>query len=283
MKRVILVVLLVGIAAVAGLVRSHSKQSGSLSELPEAISRDSSSTGEAREEIRKSYELAPGARVRVAGINGAVKIETANIKTAEVYIERTGKSQEALDRRKVVIESSPTSLEIRGKHGDVGFFARLFGSNPTEKVTLKLPREVSLATEGVNGSVTVGEIDGPVEVHGVNGKVEVAQASGSAEFHGINGNVSVALKQIQQDGVSINGVNGNIELRLAEGVNAELEAHGMNGNVVSDLPDFVLDKAKHGNYTAHVGTGGNSISANGINGNIRFSRVIMTEQANNKS
>ena len=47
----------------------------------------------------------------------------------------------------------------------------------------------------------------------------------------------------------------------------------MNGNVVSDLPDFVLEKAKHGSYYAHIGTGGNSISANGINGNISFSRA----------
>ena len=134
--------------------------------------------------------------------------------------------------------------------------------------------------------LTVGEIDGPVEVHGVNGKVEIAQATGSAEFHGINGNISVALTRLEKEAVSLNGVNGNIELRLAEGVNVELEAHGMNGRVSSDLPDFVLDEQRHGNYRAHVGTGGNSISANGINGNIRLSRAasaaIKTESAKSK-
>ncbi len=274
MKRIILVVLLVGIAAVAGIVRSYSKSGHSISELPQAISGDSSTQGEVREEIRKNYELSQGANVEVAGINGAVNIETADIKGAEVYIERLGKSPEALKRRKIVIESTPTSLRIRGEKGDVGFFSGLFGSSPSERVTLRLPRQVALATRGVNGSVTVGEIDGPVEVHGINGRVEVAQASGSAEFHGINGNISVALKQLGKDGVSINGVNGNIEVRLSEGVSAELEAHGMNGNVVSDLPDFVLERAKHGSYHARVGTGGNSISANGINGNIRLSRAM---------
>lgn len=275
MKRIIIVVLLVGIAALAGIVRSYSKAGHSISEIPRAISGEEKSQGDVREEIRKNFDLSPGARVEVAGINGAVKVETADTKTAELYVERIGKSPEALNRRKIVIESSANSLTVRGKTGDVGFFGRIFGSSPTERVTLKLPRQVSFIASGVNGAVNVGEIDGPVEVHGVNGKVEVARASGSAEFHGINGNILVALSRLDQDGLSLNGVNGNIDIRLAEGVSAELEAHGMNGNVVSDLPDFSLDKSKHGSYHARVGTGGNSISANGINGNIRLSRTTL--------
>ena len=276
MKRIIVVILLVGIAGVAGIVRSYSKAGHSISELPRAISGDSNSQGETREEIRKTYDLSPGAKVEVSGINGAVKIETADLKTADVYVERIGKSPEALNRRKIVIENSPTSLTIRGEKGDAGFLARVFGSNPTERVTLRLPRQISLVAEGVNGAVNVGEIDGPVEIHGINGRVEIAQASGSAEFHGINGNISVALTRLEKDGVSINGVNGNIELRLSEGVNVDLEAHGMNGNVMSDLPGFVLEKAKHGSYSARVGSGGSSITANGINGNIRLTKAVPT-------
>lgn len=274
MKRLILVVLLVGIAGVAGIVRSYSKAGHSISELPREISGDSKSQGEVRDEIRKTYDLETGARVEVSGINGAVKIETADIKTADVFIERIGKSPEALTRRKITIENSPNSLKIRGEKGDAGFFARLFGSSPTERVTLRLPRQISLVAEGVNGAVNVGEIEGPIEIHGINGRVEVAQAIGSAEFNGINGNISVALNRLEKDAVSINGVNGNIELRLTEGVNVDLEAHGMNGNVVSDLPGFILEKAKHGNYSAHIGSGGSSITANGINGNIRLVKAM---------
>ena len=96
----------------------------------------------------------------------------------------------------------------------------------------------------------------------------------------------MALTRLEKEAVSLNGVNGNIELRLAEGVNVELEAHGMNGRVSSDLPDFVLDEQRHGNYRARIGTGGNSISANGINGNIRLSRAasaaVKTETAKSK-
>ena len=273
MKKIILVILLVGIAGIAGVVRSHSKGGGG---WPLHINGDQQATADVRDEIRKSYELAPGARVEVSGINGWVKIATSDSKTADVYIERTGQSQEVLDRRKITVDSTPAGLTIRGEKSEGSFFSRIFGSSPTEHVTLKLPRQISLVARGVNGSVTVAEIEGPVEVHGINGKVEVAQASGSAEFNGINGNIFLGLKQLDK-GVDIHGINGNIELRLSEGVNADLEAHGMNGNVSSDLSDVVVNKNSHGSYSAQIGKGGNSISASGINGNIRLTRMITAD------
>lgn len=278
MKKIILVVVLIAIAGVAGLVRSHTKAGRSIKEWP-LVFHQNQSAGNAREEIRKNYELSPGARVEVTGINGAVKIETSDSKTADIYIERTGDSQEALNRRKIIIENTPSSLTIRGEKGDGSFLSRIFGSTPSERVTLRLPRQVSLVARGVNGALVVGEIEGPVEVHGINGKVDIDQASGSAEFSGINGNISVGLKQLDKEGIEISGINGNIELRLGEGVNANLETHGMNGNVTSEMPNVVVDKSKRGNYSAQIGRGGNSISANGINGNIRLKQLRQLQPA----
>lgn len=273
MKKIILVVVLIAVAGIAGLVRSHTRAGGSIREWPLVFNNQSPSAGDAREEIRKSYELSPGARVEVSGINGSVKIETSDSKTADVYIERTGASQEALNRRKITIDNTPSCLTIRGEKGDGSFLAQMFGAKPSERVTLHLPRQISLVTKGVNGSLVVGELDGPVEVHGVNGKVQIEQASGSAAFKGINGNISVGLNQLGKEGIDISGINGNIELRLGEGVNADLETHGMNGSVTSDLPNVVVDKSRHGSYSAQIGRGGNSISASGVNGNIRLRQL----------
>ena len=275
MKKIILVVVLIAIAGIAGLVRSHTISGEGIRKWPIVINGQNQSAGEVREEIRKSYELSPGARVEVSGINGAVKIETSDSKTADIHIERIGASQEALNRRKITIDYTPSGLTIRGEKGDSGLLSRIFGSSPSERVTLRLPRQVSLVAKGVNGSVVVGEIEGSVEVHGINGKVEIDQASGSADFNGINGNISVGLTKLDKEGVDISGINGNIELRLGEGVNADLETHGMNGSVTSDLPNVVVDKSKRGSYSAQIGSGGNSISANGINGNIRLKRLAL--------
>ncbi len=281
MKRIILLVVLVAIAGIAGIVRSHSK-TGAGSEWRLVSNGYKQSGGDVREEIRKSYELSPNARVEVSGINGALKVETSDSTTADVYIERTGASQEVLNRRRVTINSTPTGLTIRGEKGQGSFFARIFGTKPSERVTLRLPRQIAFIANGVNGAIVVGEIDGPIEFHGINGQLDVAQAAGSAAFHGINGNISVGLKQLDKQGMDIHGINGNIELRFSEGVNAGLDTHGMNGEVTSDLPNVAVDKNGYGSYSAQIGKGGNPISASGINGNIRLTRMVTASAASDQ-
>lgn len=271
-KRIIIVAILVAIAAIAGVVRSNSGAN-----IKTLISHKSA--GDSREEIRKSFELAPGARVEISSINGSVNIETTDGKSAEVHVLRTGASAEALARRKVVVEGDANSLKIRGEKVDVGFFSRFFGSNSWEKVTVKLPRQVDLITKGVNGSVVVGDLDGPVEVRGVNGRVQIAGTTGTAAFRGVNGNIVVGLKQLNPEGVTISGINGNIELRLSQDLNAYLEAKGMNGSVRSEIPGVTVEKEKRGRYWAQIGSGGNAINAKGINGNIRLTRTTATTPA----
>jgi hypothetical protein len=275
MKRIVILIVLVTIAGVAGVVRSSV---GSVAELRGLVSHKHAS--DVRQEIRQSYELSPGARVEIAGLNGAVKIETSDSKTAEIYIERTAASQEALDRRKVTIEADANSLRIRGeKSDDAGFFSRFFGSSAGERTTLKLPRQIALNAKGVNGSFVTGDIDGAVEITGVNGRVQVGSATGTATFKGINGSMMVGLKKIYQEGVTLSGINGNIELQLAADVNADFNARGLNGSVTSDLPNVEIEKSKRRSYSARIGNGGAGITAKGINGNIRFTRAVVVETA----
>lgn len=272
MKRLILLIVLVLLAGIAGIVaRSSSRGEGK-----EMVSQ---STGDTSQVIRETYELAPGAKVELAGLNGSVKIETSDRKTAEVHIERTASSAKELERRAIKIEATANNLRIRSEKHNDGFFSRFFGSDASEKVTLKLPRQVSLHTKGVNGPVTVGEIDGSVEVAGINGKVEIASASGAASFKGVNGSIVVGLKTISAEGVTLSGVNGNIELQLPADANADLETKGMNGRVVSELPNVTINKSEHGNYSARIGSGGSSISAKGVNGNIRLTSASKAAKA----
>ena len=269
MKRIVILIVLVALAAVAGIVRSSV---GSVAELRQLASHKN--TADIRQEIRQTYELAPGARVELSGLNGAVKIETSDTKTAEIYIERTASNQEAMDRRKVTIEADANSLRIRGEKSDeAGFFSRFFGSSANERTTLKLPRQIALYAKGVNGAFVASDIDGAVEITGVNGRVQVGSAVGTATFKGINGNMVVGLKKIAQEGVTLSGINGNIELQLGADVNADFDARGLNGRIISELPNVSIDKEKRGNYWARIGTGGAGITAKGINGNIRITRA----------
>ena len=273
MRRVLIVVVLIVGAAILGLWRSQGGVRQGLTRAVGASSEDSQ--GEVRDEIRRSFELQPGARVEVQGINGSVDLQTSDSKTAEVYVLRTGKSRDALDRREVTVEQTANGILIKGKEArHRGFWEHLFGGrSPNEQVTIKAPRQIAFALKGVNGRVTSGDIDGPLEVKGVNGKIELGQTSGSAEISGVNGRISVGLKSLDDRGARFSGVNGGIELRLGNGLNADLTARGMNGNVRSEIAEVTVDKEEYGrNYSARIGTGGAPITISGINGNVRLTR-----------
>ena len=147
-----------------------------------------------------------------------------------------------LNRRRVVIEHSSSSLKIYGEKSTTGFWARLFGLNSSERVTLKLPRQIALLAKGINGSVVAGDVEGSLEVRGINGRVQVGTASGSVDLKGINGNVVLALKQLNLDAVSLSGINGNIELRVADGVNGYLDVKGINGRLVSEASQVTIKR-----------------------------------------
>ncbi len=272
MRRLFIVVVIVIAAAVLGLWRSHGGVRAGLNRVAGMSNEDSQ--GEARDEIRKSFVLQPGARLEVEGINGKVDIQTSDSKTAEVYVMRTAKNSDSLSRREVTVEQTANGLLVRGKETrHAGLWEHLFGSNPKEEVTIKAPRQIALALKGINGRVTTGDIVGTIEAKGINGNVELGQASESAEIGGINGRVVLSLKQLGERGARISGINGGIELRLANGLNADLTAKGMNGNVRSEIAEVAVDKEEFGHgYSAHIGSGGAPITLSGINGNVRLTR-----------
>ncbi len=188
MRRVLIVVILIVAAAVLGLWRSHG---GVRQGLSRAVGMpNETAQGEVRDEIRKSFQLQPGDRIDVQGINGAVTIETSDTKTAEVYVLRTARSSDGLTRREITIEEMSTGLQVRSRQArHLGLWEHLFGSNPNEQVTIKAPRQIALSLRGVNGHVTTGDIDGSLEAKGINGRVELGQANDFAEIGGINGNI----------------------------------------------------------------------------------------------
>ena len=230
--------------------------------------------GEGRYEFSQSYQLAPGARVEVGGINGPVEVSTGDGDTAEVHVTVTARDEDALAAHPVTVRQGGSSLVVRGENRRGWRFWHwlMGGDNVRQSVTLRLPRQVELTAQGINGRLTAGELDGAVHVNGVNGKVEIARAAGAADIHGVNGAVSLGVTRVGDEGLRVGGVNGRVELRLGQEVNADLNVHGLNGNVTSDLPDVTIRQEGHATWNGRIGAGGADISINGVNGSVRLTR-----------
>ncbi|HEU4388689.1 MAG TPA: hypothetical protein VFV34_12885 [Blastocatellia bacterium] len=223
-----------------------------------------------REEFRQVYQLSPGAHVEVSGINGRVDIQSAPGTAVEVYIERRARTREDLEYHKITVEQDATRLVVKGaKEKDTWRDIKVW-----HKVVLKVPRDIDLSTSGVNGGVSIGEIDGPVNVSGVNGRVEVGRASGYSHISGINGSVDMTIARLGERGVHVSGVNGSVEIRFTGDVNADLVVNGVNGSVSPELPNVTIEgKLRPSNFKAQIGSGGAPISVTGVNGRVRLSRA----------
>lgn len=226
-----------------------------------------------RDEIRQTYQLSSGARVEVSRINGTVDIETTGGSSAEVHIIRSARNKEDLNYRKIFVEQTAEGLTVRGEKEDNSDRS---GREPQvrHRVILKLPRQVALNVEGVNGRVNVGEIDGPVEASGINGRVEIGQSVGYTNLSGINGKVTVKIVRLTDRGINISGINGGVDLMFTDDLNADINVTGINGSVDADFPNVVVQgKPNRSNYRARIGSGGMQIVASGINGRVRLSRA----------
>lgn len=227
-------------------------------------------SGDVAEQVNKTITLAPSSQVRISGINGRVSIETSDSNQAEINISIRASSREAMEQRPLIIDHTADSLTIRteqdreGKRWDRGWVRH--------EVRLRLPREISLKTSGVNGAVDVGQITGTVEVSGVNGRVDVAQAGTATQLSGINGRTSVALLRLGDGGLRVSGINGGVEIGLPVTTNAEIDVSGTNGGVNSDLPITVIGEMKRGQLRGTLGAGGPAIKVSGVNGGVTLRR-----------
>ena len=133
-----------------GLWRSHGGVRAGLNRVVSI--GDDQAQNKTNDEIRKTFELKPGARVEVQGINGFVEIQTADTKTAEVFVRRTADSSDSLQRRDMIVEETSDGIIVRSKQKHVGLWDHLFGKDPKEEVTIKAPRQIALSIRGVNGA-----------------------------------------------------------------------------------------------------------------------------------
>jgi DUF4097 and DUF4098 domain-containing protein YvlB len=225
-----------------------------------------------QEEVKRTFRLSPGATVEVSTIYGAVDIETTNTDTAEIHIIRYARNRADFSTRKINIEQTATSLAVRGERDLSQERAKV-----KHRVTLKLPRRISLFVEKVNARVNIGEIDGAARVERINGAVKIAQAAGYAEASNINGSFTMTITKLGERGVRAEEINGAVELRFTDNLNADLNVIEFNGSVNSELPNTsVIEKKRNEIFAARIGTGGIPITLSSVNGGIHLSRIDST-------
>ena len=240
-----------------------------------------------REEINRSFELAPGAVVEVSSISGPVDVEVTGSSTAEVHVVRSARSRAELDCVPMTVEGSSTSLVIRV---DQNRGADCRNIRRQDRVRLRLPASVHFRASSVSGDVTVGRLEGKVSLHSVSGSVHVGGAAGELDLSSISGNVTVdratgfakissvsgsvlvAIDQLGERGVRATSISGDVELRFGGGVDADVSVDSISGRVTSEMSAMSVTKVSESSFRGRIGNGGTPITISSVSGNVRFTQ-----------
>jgi hypothetical protein len=218
-------------------------------------------------EINQTYTLSPGASVRVNNIAGPVEISTWDGETAEVHIVQSARTKAELERKKILVENTPSSLAIytepnREKN-------RWNNVQVRQRVTLKLPRRVDLTINDIAGRVNIGEIDGGLQINDIAGPVDLALVNGSPHIHDIAGPVTLTVGDLGASGLLINDIAGPVKVMIPAATSADIAISDIAGRIGVEVPNVTVQgKINPESFHGKIGGGGPTITIHDIAGSV---------------
>ena len=214
--------------------------------------------------IDMNVDLSPGAMVTVNDISGPVTIETTDGTTAEVHVTRSARSKAELEKKKIVVDHTSTSLTVQTEpHHDHGWDH----ANVRQSVVLRVPQSVNLRVNDVAGRVKVAGVDGDIKISDVAGSLEVGRVNGSPNISDIAGSVSIAVGRLGEAGLHISDIAGRVELVVDGDTSADIDVSDVSGQIDVGVPNVTLaGKVDPERFTGKIGAGGPRISISDIAG-----------------
>ncbi len=204
--------------------------------------------------------LANGANLTVKNTNGRIKVETWD--RAEVAFTGQFKPSSQDEQVKVVFESGPKGLEIRGEYPKQHSGGGNYRGAVCE-MDLKVPRNVLARIDTVNGRITLTGLGAKADCRTVNGAIEAQDLNQGLDAETVNGAISLdqvrgAIKasttngaisgkglDAMGQGVELSTVNGALNVTMAK-LEGSLTATTVNGQVsVNTKGANLVNASKH--------------------------------------
>ena len=137
-----------------------------------------------------------------------------------------------------------------------------------------VPRRMNLEAETHNGSVSVADVEGRMDLRAVNGSIAVRRVGGDVRAETTNGSVTATLTGTTWSGnyLDMETTNGSVVLDVPSGYNAQLETGTVNGGMNIDFPITVQGSISR-RITTRLGNGGPRIRAMTTNGGVRIREI----------
>ncbi|MCX6537339.1 MAG: DUF4097 family beta strand repeat-containing protein [Acidobacteria bacterium] len=222
----------------------------------------------------KTFTLGGAAgTVEIVNTSGKINVEAVdgNIVDVKAHITARGASMEAalelLKQVEMQADASQTRVRVQAKYPG--------SRNAVEVVyTLRVPRNVKVNLQNVNGTIDVTGVRGGLQAETTNGGVKGRDLANTVNASTTNGGLDIQMTSVGPDGVTLETTNGGIELKLPAETKATLKARSVNGGIsVTDLPFEKDSDSNRRKVDGKINGGGPVLSLETVNGGVRVRQV----------
>lgn len=239
------------------------------------------SASELKETIDKTFDVRPGAKVKLTNVNGRISIASWDQPRVHVVaVKEAHGDRDDLPKymKEMRVEMTPrdgglvvNTVHPRNDDG-FGFIDWLFGDHVNGSVTYELtvPRSMNLDVSNTNGTIELEGVTGVFELDTTNGKIEVERCAGSIDASTTNGGIYAELTRVTRgQPLRFETTNGRISVSVPKDAAVDVDAGTTNGSISTDLPIVTMDKDRN-SLRGTINGGGTRLRARTTNGGIEI-------------
>ncbi|MGZ8830128.1 MAG: hypothetical protein ACXW2Q_07110, partial [Thermoanaerobaculia bacterium] len=170
-----------------------------------------------QESFDRTVDVRPGASVSLENVNGRIVVSSWDQPRVRIHAVRKAESREVLDNVVVDVRGGGGGdLSIVSKmpgRKEGGLIDLLFGDggNASVDYELTVPRTADVKVGNTNGSITLTEVSGRIELSTTNGRIEAVRCSGTINASTTNGSIRAELLQVSSGkAMEFETTNGSI-------------------------------------------------------------------------
>lgn len=225
--------------------------------------------------VTKSWPAADIENLRVDEVDGMISVEAASTNEISLVAVATGDLElEPEKDNQGLFETSVEGDTLRiGRREKKKKFNFMWDDDDVRiEYTLKVPADLSLDVNTVNGRISTRGIDGETEATSVNGTIDV-EVSGTNELQAttVNGRVKARfLKDFQ--GAKFRTVNGGVEASLPPSASFHVDLAQVNGDFEAAFPLSVHSNPGRRRVSGQINGGQHSLKIVTVNGDVELAK-----------
>lgn len=258
----------------------------------------------------KTFKAGPGTELTLETFDGSIQVTSWDRPEVAVEIQKRGPDRETAAALEVKSSQEGTHIRVeapqpRVVHQVIG----IGSSSPSVSFVVRAPKELKLHARTRDGSISVADVSGAIELRsgdgsikgeGISGDLNAQTEDGSVRITDVDGRValqsgdgsihlegkvedlrartgdgSIVIEAGEGSGMKndwdVTTGDGSITLRLPKNFSGEIDAESRDGRADSDFPGVEQDKSDNdrGKLRGRIGSGGRTVRLRTGDGSIR--------------